>query len=160
VAGAFYVTIVGTKQGKLETSETGSKPHAGKIHGLDFSYHATREHGPVRSGSAGSRTHGPVVMTKAWDSTTPLLFMAFVHNEKLSSVLFEFVSIGSDGTETIFHTIELEDALVSGVSWYLADEEDRRGDRLELEDVSFTFNQIRVENVAGGTVAADSWLTI
>jgi type VI secretion system secreted protein Hcp len=158
MAAAFYVTIEGTKQGVFKASaKTGpaQKWSSGKIQGLDFHYEASRD--GARSGSAGKRMHGPVVLTKAWDAATPLIFTAFVTNEALKSVLFEFLTVSHEGVESVYQTIELKDAWVSHVNWYLAEEHDRVGDRLELEDVSFGFNQIRVENLPGQTEAADSW---
>jgi len=158
VAAQFYVTIEGTKQGVFKAAATGGpvqKWSSGKIHGLDFHYEASRD--GARSGSAARRAHGPVILTKAWDATTPLIFAAFVTNEALKSVLFEFLTVTHEGVESVYQTIELKDAWVSNLSWYLAEEHDRGGDRLELEDVSFGFGQIRVENLPGHTEAADSW---
>ena len=35
--------------------------------------------------------HKPILFTKEWDKSSPLLFKALVTNEMLKSVLFEFV---------------------------------------------------------------------
>jgi type VI secretion system secreted protein Hcp len=154
MAALFYVAIEGTKQGVFKgTTEAGPEPYAGRIHGLDFRYEAART--AARPGRVGGRKHGPVVLTKAWDAATPLLFNAFVSSEALS-VSFEFVAINDDGIEFIVHTIDLKDAWISHLDWYLADEPEP-GDHGGLEDVSFSFDQIRVENIPGQTEAADSW---
>lgn len=105
----------------------------------------------------------PVILTKEWDLTTPQIYAAFVQNETLVSVLFEFWQANPNGGEQLFQKIELKNARVSRVRYYVDGEGDSRrpvkGKEVELEDVSFEFQSIEIENVAGKTVAADSWVS-
>jgi type VI secretion system Hcp family effector len=160
----FYVTIVASKQGKIQGDVT-EKGREGKIRGLDFSYEAEVL-------AAGGQLHrGPVVLTKAWDSTTPKLLQAFTENETLTSVLFEFWKQTATGLETVYQTVELDDAVVASLHWRLAEgvahsagavpgarvaaSEEHRAN--EIEDVAFFFKTMHVQNVTAKTAASDSW---
>jgi type VI secretion system secreted protein Hcp len=166
VASIFYVTIVGSKQGKIHGDVT-LKGKEGKIGGLDFSYEA--EVLASAGGQAGGQLHrGPVQLTKAWDSTTPKLLQAFVENETLTSVLFEFWRPTASGAEALYQTIELDDAVIARIHWHLRKEDSARaaGGRggtpdhgaNELEDIAFSFKTMHVQNVQKQTAAADSWV--
>jgi type VI secretion system secreted protein Hcp len=172
VASHFYVTIVASKQGQLqgEVTEPGKR---GKIRGLDFSYQADVL---ASAGQVGGQLHrGPVVLTKAWDSTTPKLFQAFAQNETLTSVLFEFWRTVSSGAEVLYQTVELDEAVIASLHWYLAEGASAQKTGTtpgtagpvprpaaehganELEDIAFSFTTMHVSNVEAGTAAADGW---
>ena len=63
------------------------------------------------------------------------------------------------GTEETSQTIALTNAIISEVRRYV-DFTASAGNpgQLELEDVSFVFERITVEDVPGHTAFADSWL--
>jgi type VI secretion system secreted protein Hcp len=169
VASIFYVTIVASKQGQIYGDVT-QKGKQGKIRGIDFSYEAEVL---ASAGQVGGQLHrGPVVLTKAWDSTTPKLLQAFAQNETLTSVLFEFWKTSASGAETLYHTVELDDAVIAKIFWHLPDESSPRPVRQvrgaaigtpaehgpnELEDIAFSFKTMHVQNVGAQTAAADSW---
>jgi type VI secretion system secreted protein Hcp len=170
VPSIFYVTIVASKQGKIHGDVT-EKGKQGKIRGLDFSYEA--EVLASAGGQAGGQLHrGPVVLTKAWDSTTPKLLQAFAQNETLTSVLFEFWRTSASGVEALYHTIELDNAVIARLLWHLRKEAPARpAERVrgelrtpeqqepnEVEDVAFSFQTMHVQNVDAQTAAADSWV--
>ena len=164
----FYVTIVGSKQGKIQGDVT-IKGREDKIQGLDFWYEAEVL---GSAGQAGGQLHrGPVVLTKAWDSATPKLLQAFAENETLNTVLFEFWKPTASGAEVMYQTVELDDAVISRLHWHLAegasakapgtsaDAHRRTSEQhpAELEDISFSFQTMQVHNNIKGTAAADSW---
>jgi type VI secretion system secreted protein Hcp len=168
VASIFYVTIVASKQGTIH-GDVMEKGREGKIRGLDFSYEAEVL---ASAGQVGGQLHRrPVVLTKAWDSSTPKLLQAFAENEKLNSVLFEFWTAQPTGEEIVYQTVELDDAVIAKVRWYLAEGASihpagtipallagpsTQHGRSELEDIAFSFTTMHVQNVKG-TAAADSW---
>jgi len=167
VASLFYVTIVGSNQGQIHGDVT-QKGQGGKIRGLDFSYEAEVL---ASAGQAGGQLHrGPVRLTKAWDSATPKLLQAFAENEQLTSVLFEFWKPTPSGAEILYQTVELNYAVISRLHWHLAEGAPAavpagvppRARVLEhtaneLEDISFSFTTMHVQNVTAGLAAADSW---
>jgi type VI secretion system secreted protein Hcp len=150
MAYEFYVTIEGSKSGIIK-GDVIKRGHEGKIAGLAFDYEALLEQARRGSGqAAGKRQHSPITITKRWDVATPRLFQALVTGEILKSVLIEFE--GTDrktSTKVIYHTVKLTNASIVDVFQY-AD-----ADTGELEDVSFVFRKIEIENKIGKTMAVD-----
>lgn len=151
MAYEFYVTIEGSKSGVIK-GDVVKRGHEGKIAGLAFDYEVMVEQ-TARRGSgqaAGKRQHSPITITKRWDVTTPRLFQALVTGETLKSVLIEFE--GTDrktGKKVIYHTVKLTNASITDIFQYTDAETG------ELEDVSFVFRKIEIENKIGKTVAVD-----
>ncbi len=164
MAYEFYVTIEGTKQGKFKgesagVRKAGARAKAGKIAGVRFLFETTSPRDAATGHASGKRQYKPIQITKEWDPTSPQLFQALVNNEVLKSVLFEFVKTDPKGQEFVYHTIALTNATVSNIKSYL-DLTDTTGDPYdthELEDVSFTFEKIEIENKEAKTAAVDSW---
>lgn len=156
MAFQFYVTIEGTKQGKFKGGGRGSK-----IVGLEFSYEVTSPRDAASGQPSGKRQHHPVVITKEWDASTPQIFQALVTNEVLKSVVLEFIRTAPQGKEEVFYTVTLTNGAVADVRQFFQGEAppgQPAGPR-DLEDVSFTFQKIELENVPGKTVAVDDWAT-
>src|SRR3954449_4057130 len=170
MAYEFYITIDGQKQGKFkgeggraagggEDGENGRGLGRDKIAGIRFVSEASSPRDVATGHATGKRTHKPIIITKEWGAASPQLFQALVNNENLKTVLFEFVKTNSIGEEEIYHTIKLTNAAVSNIKSYL-DLTDTSGDAYdahELEDVSFVFQKIEMENREGKTQAVDSW---
>ena len=161
MAYEFYISIEGAKQGAFKGDSTGggAKSAKGRIGGVKFSFETSSPRDVATGQATGKRMYKPIVVTKEWDAASPQLFNALVTNEVLKKVLFEFVKTNPDGQEEIYHTITLTNANVSNLHSYL-DLTDTSGDRYdahELEDVSFVFQKIEIENKEGKTTAADDW---
>jgi len=153
MADAFYVTIVGKRQGKFHADDGGV---AGKIKGLAFHYQVTSPRDSATGQSSGKRQHSPVTFVKMWGASSPQLFAAAVSNEVLNSVLFEFVETNQIGEEQVFQTIKLTNATVASLK---QDASAAYGghDLQDLEEVSITFQSIEMENKTTQTVAKDDW---
>lgn len=156
MAYEFYVSIEGKLQGKFK-GDSKRKGFEDKITGLGFAYDVKSPRDTASGQATGKRMHGPVIITKEWGAATPQLFQALVENEVLRTVLVEFVRADeSEGDEHVYHTIKLSNASVAEIRQYTGnlssgmDKEFR-----ELEDISFTFGRIEIENVDGKTIADD-----
>jgi type VI secretion system secreted protein Hcp len=161
MAYEFYVSIKGTKQGTFKGDAAGGAKRAkGKIGGVKFSMETTSPRDAATGQATGKRIHKPIVITKEWDAASPQLFNALVDNETLKIVLFEFVKTDPAGKEVVYYTITLTNAVVSNLRSYV-DLTDTSGDRYDahaLEEVSFVFQKIEIENKESATVAIDDWL--
>ncbi len=150
MAYEFYVTIEGSKSGVIK-GDVVKRGHEGQIAGLAFDYEVMIEQSRSGSGQAtGKRQHSPITITKHWDVATPRLFQVLVSGERLKSVLLEFE--GTDrktGKKVIYHTVKLTNASITDIFQYTD------ADTGELEDVSFVFRKIEIENKIGKTVAVD-----
>jgi type VI secretion system secreted protein Hcp len=152
MAYEFYVTVEGTKQGKLK-GESVRNAHKDKLTGISFHYSVGSPREAASGMATGRRTHQPVSFVKEWGAASPQLFAALTTNESCKSVLFEFVSTDDNGQEHVSHTIKLVNALVTEIEQYV----EPGGDTGPLEKISFTFQRIEIENVDGQTSAVDDW---
>jgi type VI secretion system secreted protein Hcp len=149
MAYEFYVTVEGSKQGKLK-GESDRQAHADKLAGLSFHYSVGSAREASSGMATGRRVHQPVSFVKEWGAASPQLFAALTSNESCKSVLFEFVRTDESGQEHIFHTIKLVNALVTEIEQYV-----EPGDTGPLEKISFMFQKIELENIDGKTTAVD-----
>ena len=160
MAYEFYVTIKGSKQGQFKGATDGpATKKSARISGVRFLAETVSPRDAATGQASGKRQHKPIMITKEWDAASPQPFNALVNNEVLTSVLFEFVKTSPQGAEYVYHTITLTNASVSDIKSYV-DLTDTTGDPYdghELEDVSFTFQKIEMENKDGKTMAVDDW---
>ncbi|HEX7311884.1 MAG TPA: type VI secretion system tube protein TssD [Gaiellaceae bacterium] len=157
----FYISIDGQKQGKF-TGDSNGDGRADKIAGIRFFSETVAPRDAATGHASGKRIHKPILFTKEWDRSSPLLFKALVTNEVLKSVLFEFVRTNADGEEDVHFTVKLTNASIASVKSYL-DLTDTSGDSYdahELEDVELTFQKIELEDIDGKTMAVDDWMKV
>jgi type VI secretion system secreted protein Hcp len=160
MAQQLYVSIEATRQGRLK-GESQSRGEKGRIAGVRFTMETVSPRDVATGQASGKRQHKPILLTKEWGAASPQLYAALVANEVLKSVVFEFVKTDARGQETVFHRITLTNAAVSGVKSYL-DLTDTSGgpfDGRTLEDVSFVYQKVAIENLEGKTSAVDDWHT-
>lgn len=164
MAYEFYVTIEGTRQGAFK-GESIREAHSEKIAGLSYNHEIASPRDVATGQASGKRQHGPVIITKEWGAASPQLFQALVTNEVLKSVFFEFFHTTPDGLEEVYHTIKLINATVSKVKQMTGSGGESASsskttsayDTHELEQISFTYQRIEVENLPGQTSAEDDW---
>lgn len=153
-----YLTLTAKKQGKIDGSVQ-VKGHEKKIliQSLDHLIEIPRN--PQTGLPAGKRVHGPMVLTKELDESSPKLQQALTSGEQFSSVLLEFFRISPTGTEEKYYTVKLENAILTQIRmWFpncLVQENKQMG---HMEDLAFTYEKIIWEHVAKGISADDSWL--
>ncbi|HSC89900.1 MAG TPA: type VI secretion system tube protein TssD [Polyangiaceae bacterium] len=163
MAYEFYVTIEGTRQGAFK-GESVREAHSSKVAGLSYAHEITSPRDIATGQASGKRQHGAITITKEWGASSPQLFQALVTNEVLKSVLFEFIHTTPDGLEEVYHTVKIVNATVSRIKQMTGAGESSNTaktsatyDTHELEEVSFTYQRIEVENKPGQTSADDDW---
>lgn len=156
-----YIKIKGAKQGQFkgESKKKGREDWM-EFHGYSMACSSPRD---AASGlPSGHRQHKPVVITKERGAASPLILSALWSNENLSTVIIEIVGRSLDGAkEIVVERITLTNASVSDVKRYAAasTKAATTHDVDFVEDVSFTFQKIEVEDAVAGTMAADDWNT-
>jgi type VI secretion system secreted protein Hcp len=140
----FTLTIQGEKQGVFPGTKGGT------IGGLRFSYLFKSPRDAASGLPTGKRMHTPVVFTKTLGTASPQIFSALSNNENLSSVVISVP--GGDGG--LGYRIKLTNANLAELKQYT---ELVNGVATVLEDVSFTFQKIEVQDVGTGAVATDDW---
>ena len=159
----ILLTIQGASQGSFK-GEAASAPRgagAGAIEAIGFSYGVTVPHTQQPGQAVGRRRHGDVIITKLWGAATPQVFQALTTNENLPSVQMGFWRPDQRGGEVLYHVVRLRNARVSGIKHYVETPSNAPGSPLArgLEEVSFNFQEIEIENVTAKTVAVDSSTT-
>lgn len=154
-AETIYVTVKGKVQGQFKGDASPlQKGFEGKITCHRFRYELLSPRDPASGQATGRRQHNPVMLTKEWGPSSPQFFQALTTNEILSEVVIDFVGVDPRGLPTLTHRITLANATLSGIT-HSTDTSDK-GVR-HLEDVSFTFQRIELEDVSGKTRSADTW---
>ena len=150
-----YVTIQGSRQGSFKGD--GAAPgRQGQIECLGFSY-AVQVPSDLASGAAiGKRQHMPIVIVKRLDGASPQLMQSAYMNEVLKTVTIEFVRPGQSSP---FQTIKLTNAIVSKLNQYggVSSPDKLVPNAGVLEEVSFNFQKIEVDNPESKTAAVDNW---
>jgi type VI secretion system secreted protein Hcp len=154
VAGVFFVTMVGSKQGQFK-GESARATGKGKLEGLTFVSEVASPRDAGSGMATGKRIHSPIVFTKLWGAASPQIFQAAVQNEVLKSVLFEFVATDKAGKEHVFQTVKLTNATVSDVRRSLDEHSAEAARGYDL--VSLVFQKIEITDNDGKTAAADDW---
>jgi type VI secretion system secreted protein Hcp len=136
---------------------------------LSFNFEVLSPRDVATGQPSGKRQYKPIRVTKEWGGASPQLMMAVARNEQCDSVWFEFITHLKDGTESVYYTITLTNASVSGVSMYTGDEGVEGGssskhtseaDTMELERVAFTFQKIEVNHTIAKTTFLDDWQAV
>lgn len=150
-----YLRIIAAVQGEIRGSVTlEGRENSILVNAVDHLVHR-----PINdNGGLAQRQHGPLVVTKEIDKASPLLFQALANGELLTNVTLDFWTVGDDGQEVQNYTIELTNALLSGIKTEMLN--NRYPENVAhpvREKVSFTFQQIYWSwNLGGGIGASDS----
>jgi type VI secretion system secreted protein Hcp len=152
----FYVSVKGQKQGQLKGESTKSKGSDKWIEVASVEMHSGTPVDQAHGGPTGQRTHKPLVITRETDSASPQLLNAHWNNEVLTEVVVEKEFHGH-----ITQRITLTNATISGLGRAFRPHglgpESTSHDTDTLEQYSFIFSKIQVENVAGSTSTSDDW---
>lgn len=150
---SFLMSADGVKTGKFR-GESNAKGETGKIPAVAFSYSVRSPRDAASGAATGKRQHSPITITKAWGASTPQFFNSLVTNETLKTVLFEFTKANADGTSSVYQTVKLTNAQVSGFTH-------RSGavasGSPEVDDISFTFQTIEIADLGSRITVQDNW---
>jgi type VI secretion system Hcp family effector len=153
-----YLSIQASRQGQLKGSAQGPG-RQGQIEciGFTFSVQSPRD---ANTGQPIGRTERmPVTIAKHLDGATPQLLQALYTNEMLTSVTIEFSKRGADGRVAVFQTIRLTNATISKVSQYggVDSPEKLIPNSSPIEEVSFSFQKMTIDNTESRTTVTDNW---
>ncbi|WP_297845505.1 Hcp family type VI secretion system effector [Pseudomonas sp.] len=163
-----YLSITGTKQG-LITKEAFTAKSVGNIYqeGHEdqilvqaFAHQIIIPRDPQSGQPTGQRVHKPLMITKIFDRSSPLIFSALTSGEMLTKCRLEWFRTSSSGAQEHYYTIELEDALIVDVSSRMPNCQDPSQSHFtHLEDVYFTYRKITWTHEVSGTSGSDDWRT-
>ena len=161
-----YLTIKGTKQG-LITEGTFTSDSVGNIYqeGHEdeilvqaFDHQVIIPRDPQSGQPTGQRIHKPLMITKVFDKSSPLIFTALTTGEMLTECELKWYRTSAEGNQQHYFTIKLEDAIIVDVTSRMPNCQDPGQSHFtHLEDVYFTYRKIIWTHEVSGTSGSDDW---
>lgn len=162
-----HIAIKGKKTGQFKGEGIQDKRKDKWMPVLAFQ-HSLKSPRDIATGQAsGKRQWGQLKIVKEWGASSPLALNSCATNEVLTDVEIEFTNTSAVGEEQVYQTIKLTDATIAEVRRFTGDSSGAEGastsrhtggvDTLELEEWSFTFRKIEVEDKIAKTSMADDW---
>lgn len=153
-ADAFHISITGSIQGAI----SGGGPND-VILGLAAEHEVVVPLSATTGQPTGVRQHKPFTITKAIDKSSPLLNLALVSGEQLTTVKFTFFRTSVAGGKEVCYTIELTNALIVNIRLWKPSVKDPMAVAAnfgEYEEVSLTYEKIIWTWTPDGIEAQDS----
>ena len=161
-----YLTIQGASQGHITegaftSTSVGNvyqEGHEDEILIQGFKHEVTVPTDPQSGQPTGQRVHRPLVVTKVFDKSSPMLYTALCSGEKLNTCTLKWFRTDPSGTQEHYFTIELEDAIITDITAHMPNCQDPgMAHFTHLEEVSFTYRSITWTHEAAGTSGSDDW---
>ncbi|MCD6025562.1 MAG: Hcp protein [Solimicrobium sp.] len=153
-----FLTLEGKNQGKIEGS-VAIKGHEGKIEILAVDHTIDIPSNALSGKPSGQRVHGPKVLTKEIDKSSPKLFQALTSGEQFKSVVLEYYRISPKGTEEKYYTVRLSNAILTKMRAWVPNINSPENKQMgHMEDIAFTYEKITWTFDPDGIEAEDSWL--
>lgn len=152
-----HMEVTGKNQGKMDGScDMEGRENTILVYAMEHKIHIPRD--PQSGLPSGKRIHGPLLIEKEIDKSSPMLKQALCTGEQLSEVVIKKYRIDPTGSEEHYYTITLEDAIIVEMEPYmplafLTENEPYR----HMEKVSFTYSKIKWKHEVDGIESEDSW---
>jgi type VI secretion system secreted protein Hcp len=122
-----------------------------------FKHEVTIPTDPQSGMTTGQRVHRPVIITKVFDKSSPMLYLALCQNELVDVEIKWFRPTETAGIEHYF-TTTLKQAKIVDIKAYMPNCQDKNlAQFTHLEDISFSYAKISWRHVIAGTEGEDSW---
>jgi type VI secretion system secreted protein Hcp len=106
----------------------------------------------------GQRVHYPMVLTKAMDRSSPLLYQMLCQNENLTEVTLKLYEADPSGGEKERFNIKLENAHLAEVKSFMPNTKENEGEQYAYnETVSLVYEKITWEDLDYRVMATDEW---
>ena len=123
-----------------------------------YSHNITIPRDPLSGQPSGQRVHSPIIVTKLFDQSSPLLYNALVNGETLTKVELKFWRINYEGSPEHFITIELEDAVIVDIQSGTSMESGELTSQVApIENISFAYRSIIWTHEISSTTGQDDW---
>jgi type VI secretion system secreted protein Hcp len=113
---------------------------------------------PQSGQPSGQRVHQPLIITKIFDKSSPLLYAALTSGERLGTIYIHWFRTSMTGTQEHYFTHELTDAMIVDIKAYSPNALDpSMAHFTQMEDISFTYRAISWTHEIAGTSGSDDW---
>jgi len=106
----------------------------------------------------GTRKHGAITLTKAFDAASPYLFKACCNGQRLTKATLRWYKINDAGQEIEYYQHQLEGVKVNSYSPRLANAKDTALEKIpHVERVSLRYEKITHTFLDGNISYSDAW---
>lgn len=138
----IHIQIEGKKQGIIKGSGISkNKKNTIVAHAINERYFIPfrKQQGSL----SGKPKNAPITIVKEIDKSSPKLFQALVCGEQLSKITLDYYKIDELGSENIFYTQTIEDALITSISSKTFNLSiNQNNSFFDLELISFSYKKI------------------
>ena len=132
--------------------------HTDEITIIGFEHNITIPRDPTSGMPVGPRVHKPLVITKRYDKSSPLLYDALCRGEKLETAEIKWYRTTMEGTMEHYFTHRLEDALIVDIQAIMELTTNTSLDYRDHEEkISMTYRKIEWEHMVSQSMASDDW---
>lgn len=160
-----YMSVKGRTQGDITAEASTEKSigntwqegHENEVLVQAFSHNVLIPTNPQNGQPSGPRRHEPLVITKNFDKSSPLLYNALTSGE-LVDVELKWYRTAADGTSEHYFTTALTDAVIVDIQATMSHCQDPSTERFGHEEkISFNYRKIDWRHEAAGTSGSDDW---
>ncbi|MBU6961424.1 Hcp family type VI secretion system effector [Pseudomonas sp. CVAP len=161
-----YLSLSGATQGfitegnltRYSVGNVYQDAHQDQILVQAFSHQVIIPRDPQSGQPTGQRVHKPLMITKIFDRSSPLLFAALTSGEQMTECHIEWYRTSTLGTQELYFTTTLEDAIIVEIQSRMPNCQDPGNAHFtHLEDVYFSYRKITWEHVISNTSGSDDW---
>ena len=161
-----YLVINGNRQGMItagtftpeSVGNVYQEGHENQILVQAFSHQIIIPRDPQSGQPTGQRVHKPLMISKVFDKSSPLILTALTSGEVLDNCHIAWYRTSAAGKQEHYFSIELEDAVIVDVQTRMPSCQDpAMAHFTHLEDVYFTYRKITWTHEVCGTSGSDDW---
>ncbi|MCP4972037.1 MAG: Hcp family type VI secretion system effector [Arcobacter sp.] len=162
----IFISIKGSTQGLItegtftpeSVGNSYQKGHENEALIKGFSHNINIPRDPQSGQPSGQRVHEPLVISKIFDKSSPLLYNALTKGETLTEVELKWYRTSYAGKPEHYFSIVLEDAVIVDIDSFMDNEEDQSKSQVApLEKVAFAYRKITWRHEAASTSGEDDW---
>lgn len=166
MATPAYMSVTGEKQGLItagaftadSVGNIYQEGHEDQVMVQAFNHQVIIPRDPQSGQPTGQRIHKALCITKVFDKSSPLLLAALTTGEQMTEVTIEWYRTSASGTQELYYTTKLEDAIIVEIKDYMHNCQDPANSHFtHLEDVHFTYRKITWTHEVCGTTGSDDW---
>ncbi|MDB5993493.1 MAG: hypothetical protein JWP42_629 [Pseudomonas sp.] len=163
-----YIQISGYRQGLITAGASTEESigniyqdgHEDEVMVQAFSHQIIIPRDPQSGQATGQRVHKPLMISKVFDKSSPLILNALTSGEVLDICRIDWYRTATTGKQELYYSIELEDAVIVDVQSRMPNCQDPdMAHFTHLEDVYFTYRKITWTHEVCGTSGSDDWRT-
>ena len=162
----IFISIEGSTQGLMtegaftpeSVGNSYQEGHENEALVKEFKHTIKIPRDPQSGQPSGQRVHEPLVVSKLFDKSSPLLYNALTKGETLTKVEMKWYRTSYEGKPEHYFTMVLEDAVIVDISSNMGLEAGNTTSQVApMENVSFAYRKITWRHEIASTSGEDDW---